>query len=105
MSINFKIALEKSKRPESFCPQAGCLWRTARLLNSATGERTPGGRCPRHGGASCPECGKTKYMPGKVNPTRVRGGWRKCTNEFHGEQVAQNGNAEPQIGPRAEATP
>lgn len=85
--MNFKIALDKTKHPEHYCPKPGCLWRTARLLNGATGECTPGGYCPRHGGATCPECGKTKYMPGRVNPTGQRGGWRDCTNDFHSTTV------------------
>ena len=42
MNIQAKVALDKEKRPEKFCPVHRCLWRTG------------GGYCPRHVIASLP---------------------------------------------------
>ena len=50
MNINAKIALNKQKHPERFCPAPRCLWKTAKL-NHATQQHEGGGYCPRHGGA------------------------------------------------------
>lgn len=36
MNIQAKVALDKEKHPERFCPTPRCLW------------RTDGGHCPRH---------------------------------------------------------
>jgi hypothetical protein len=36
MSTAAKVALQKEKRPEMYCPVPRCLWRTG------------GGFCPRH---------------------------------------------------------
>ena len=36
MSTAAKVALQKEKRPEMYCPANKCLWRTG------------GGYCPRH---------------------------------------------------------
>jgi hypothetical protein len=36
MSTASKVAERKAKKPELYCPQPGCLWRTG------------GERCPRH---------------------------------------------------------
>jgi len=36
MNVQAKVALDKQKRPERFCPHQRCLW------------RTNGGYCPRH---------------------------------------------------------
>jgi hypothetical protein len=47
MNIQAKVAIDKEKHPERFCPARRCLWRTAKL-NHATGEREDGGYCPRH---------------------------------------------------------
>jgi hypothetical protein len=82
MNVNAKIGQEKAEHPERFCPERGCLWRTAKL-NHATQQYIGGGRCPRHGGETCTECHKTKYQPGRVNPTGRRGGWAHCQNQFH----------------------
>jgi hypothetical protein len=37
-SVAKKVREAKEARPELFCPERSCLWRTG------------GGRCPRHGG-------------------------------------------------------
>ena len=47
MSINAKVGMEKQEHPERFCPQKGCLWRTAKL-NHVTQQHEGGGYCPRH---------------------------------------------------------
>jgi hypothetical protein len=47
MNITVKVALEKQKHPERFCPEPRCLWRTAKL-DHETGKREGGGYCPRH---------------------------------------------------------
>ncbi len=47
MSTASKVAADKAKHPGHFCPAPGCLWKTAKL-NPITGERGPGGFCPRH---------------------------------------------------------
>ena len=47
MNINAKVALDKQKHPERYCPQKGCLWKTAKL-NHATQQHEGGGYCPRH---------------------------------------------------------
>lgn len=52
MNVAAKVALEKEKYPDRFCPAPRCLWRTTRY-NHETGLREPlancpGGRCPRH---------------------------------------------------------
>lgn len=48
MHIQARVALNKQKHPERFCPHPRCLWRTAKL-NHATQTYTGGGYCPRHG--------------------------------------------------------
>ena len=50
MSVQVKVALDKQKHPERFCPAGGCLWKTAKL-NHATQQYEGGGYCQRHGGA------------------------------------------------------
>lgn len=42
-----KVALDKFKHPEQYCPAQGCLWKTAKL-DHATRQREGGGYCPRH---------------------------------------------------------
>jgi len=37
-----KVAANKAKHPEDYCPTPNCLWNTKRI---------GGGPCPRHGGA------------------------------------------------------
>lgn len=74
MNINAKVGIEKQEHPERFCPQKGCLWRTAKL-NHETQQHEGGGYCPRHkpvaqatlpkaefdqGG--CPICGMSRCM-------------------------------------------
>lgn len=47
MSINGKVAQDKARHPERFCPHPRCLWRTAKL-DQLTQKVTGGGYCPRH---------------------------------------------------------
>jgi hypothetical protein len=47
MNINARVAEDKRKHPERFCPALRCLWRTAKL-DHATQTYTRGGYCPRH---------------------------------------------------------
>lgn len=47
MHIQAKVALDKQKHPERFCPVYRCLWKTAKL-NHATQQHEGGGYCPRH---------------------------------------------------------
>lgn len=47
MNINAKVAEDKRKHPERFCPTPRCLWRTAKL-DHATQTYSDGGYCPRH---------------------------------------------------------
>jgi hypothetical protein len=54
MNINAKVAMDKEKHPERFCPAHRCLWKVTKL-NHETQQHEPdpkyvGGRCPRHGG-------------------------------------------------------
>jgi hypothetical protein len=51
MSIQARVALDKQKHPELFCPHPRCLWKTAKL-NHATQQYEGGGRCPRHQAAT-----------------------------------------------------
>lgn len=39
MTIQAKVALDKERHPERYCPHKRCLW------------RTDGGYCPRHDGS------------------------------------------------------
>lgn len=47
MNINAKVAEDKKRHPERYCPAPRCLWRTAKL-NHETGKREGGGYCLRH---------------------------------------------------------
>ena len=52
MNIQAKVALDKEKHPERFCPAPRCLWKTVQL-NHATQTfepkaDCPGGYCPQH---------------------------------------------------------
>jgi hypothetical protein len=47
MNIQAKIAMDKEKHPERYCPVKRCLWKTTKL-NHETGVHEGGGRCPRH---------------------------------------------------------
>lgn len=76
MNVQAAVGMDKARKPNLFCGYPKCLWRTG------------GGDCPRHGGAACPSCRKTKLMAGRVNPTGKRGGWVTCTDPFHGEGEA-----------------
>lgn len=49
MNVNAKVAIDKQKHPERYCPELRCLWKTAKL-NRETQTYEGGGRCPRHGG-------------------------------------------------------
>jgi hypothetical protein len=49
MNTQVKVAMEKEKHPERFCPKPGCLWKTGKL-DHATQTFSLGGYCPRHGG-------------------------------------------------------
>lgn len=73
MNVQASVGKDKAKNPGMYCGFAGCLWRVGGP-----------GNCPRHGGAACPSCRKTKFMPGRVNPTGKRGGWVTCSDPFHG---------------------
>jgi hypothetical protein len=42
-----KVAMDKLANPERYCPEPGCLWKTARL-NHETQQYEGGGYCPRH---------------------------------------------------------
>jgi hypothetical protein len=46
-NTNAKIAMDKEKHPERYCPQKGCLWKTTKL-NHMTNVHEGGGYCPRH---------------------------------------------------------
>jgi hypothetical protein len=47
MNPQAKVADDKRKHPERFCPVPRCLWRTAKL-DHATQSYSGGGYCPRH---------------------------------------------------------
>ena len=47
MNTQAKVALDKQKHPEHFCPVARCLWRTAKL-DHTTQTYSGGGYCTRH---------------------------------------------------------
>ena len=47
MNIQAKVAIDKQKHPERFCPAPHCLWKTAKL-NHKTQVHEGGGHCPRH---------------------------------------------------------
>jgi len=47
MNIQAKVAIDKQKHPERFCPAPRCLWKTAKL-NHETQVHEGGGHCPRH---------------------------------------------------------
>jgi hypothetical protein len=47
MNIQAKVALDKQKHPERFCPAPRCLWKTTKL-NHKTQVHEGGGHCPRH---------------------------------------------------------
>jgi hypothetical protein len=52
MNIQAKVAIDKQKHPERFCPVHRCLWRTA-VCDPMTRQMKPaencvGGHCPRH---------------------------------------------------------
>jgi hypothetical protein len=47
MNIQAKVAIDKQKHPERFCPAPRCLWKTAKL-NHKTQIHEGGGYCPRH---------------------------------------------------------
>lgn len=49
VNIQAKVAIDKAKHPERYCPEPRCLWKTAKL-NHETQLHEGGGRCPRHGG-------------------------------------------------------
>jgi len=51
MNIQTKVAIDKQKHPERFCPEPRCLWRTAKL-NHETQAHEGSGHCPRHRPAS-----------------------------------------------------
>jgi len=62
MNIQAKVALDKEKHPDRYCPVNRCLWRTVQLKTVGTEMRDgvnvkmeyeskadcPGGYCPRH---------------------------------------------------------
>jgi hypothetical protein len=54
MNIQAKVALDKQKHPESFCPHPRCLWRVVKLDHAtqtySLRDDCPGGYCPRHAG-------------------------------------------------------
>ena len=47
MNTQAKVAQDKAKHPERFCPEPRCLWKTAKL-NHETQTYEGGGYCPRH---------------------------------------------------------
>ena len=47
MNIQAKIAIDKQKHPERYCPGPRCLWKTTKL-NHVTQVHEGGGYCPRH---------------------------------------------------------
>lgn len=47
-NVAAKVAEEKQKHPDRYCPVPRCLWKTARL-DHATQTFVGGGCCPRHG--------------------------------------------------------
>jgi hypothetical protein len=47
MNIHAKVAVDKQKHPERYCPFPRCLWKTAKL-NHETQVHEGGGYCPRH---------------------------------------------------------
>jgi hypothetical protein len=47
MNIQAKVAIDKQRHPERFCPEPRCLWKTAKL-NHKTQAHVGGGYCPRH---------------------------------------------------------
>lgn len=47
MNTQARVALDKLKHPERYCPSPRCLWKTAKL-NHSTQVHEGGGHCPRH---------------------------------------------------------
>jgi hypothetical protein len=47
MNIQAKVAIDKQKHPERYCPAPRCLWKTAKL-NHKTQVHEGGGYCPHH---------------------------------------------------------
>jgi hypothetical protein len=58
MNIQAKVAIDKQKHPERFCPAPRCLWKTTKL-NHATQIHEGGGHCPRH---------KSRSIAGDMEP-------------------------------------
>lgn len=52
MNIAAKVAADKQKHPERFCPAHRCLWRVTQLDHAtqthSVRANCPGGYCPRH---------------------------------------------------------
>jgi hypothetical protein len=52
VSVQTKVALDKQKHPERFCPVPGCLWKTSKLdhvtQTFSRDPKYPTGYCPRH---------------------------------------------------------
>jgi hypothetical protein len=86
MNVNAKVAEDKRKHPERFCPAPRCLWRTM-ISDPITRQMKPAencadGYCPRHRPAmrkvSAPKCAVLDWIrngyqfPGKPIPGGVR---------------------------------
>jgi hypothetical protein len=52
MNIQAKVAIDKQKHPERFCPVPMCLWKVVRLEHDTQAyfprNDSPGGYCPSH---------------------------------------------------------
>jgi hypothetical protein len=52
MNIQAKVAIDKQKHPELYCPAAKCLWKVMKLDHDTQTcfprNECPGGYCPRH---------------------------------------------------------
>jgi hypothetical protein len=78
MTTRLKVAMDKMKHPERYCPSAGCLWKTA-TLNRITGQREGAAFCPRRHVRHAPpkssalECIRNGFVfPGKPTPGEGR---------------------------------
>jgi len=58
MNVQAKVAIEKQKHPERFCPVHRCLWRAVKLDHEtqtySLRPDCPGGYCLRHAGSRPP---------------------------------------------------
>lgn len=84
MNVQAKVALDKEKHPERFCPAPRCLWRTTKLNDDrktySFRDSCPGGYCPRHQNLRSAPAPASKSWSGEVIADNS-GNW--CGNGVH----------------------